>query len=249
MEAKVYNQKGKEVGTVTLPVNVFGARFNADLVHQVVTSMQSNERDPIAHAKTRGEVRGGGKKPWQQKGTGRARHGSSRSPLWVGGGTTHGPRNDRNWHKRIPHGMKLSAFASVLSKKHTDGEILFLESLEIPTGKTRDAKDTLGTISSVKGFELVAGKKKNAIIIAVEKKTPELSRSFQNIGNVLLEEVRNLNPLTLLTYRFLALSPAALAVDVLTSRFQKKEITAKTPAVSKEPKTAKAKKPSRKAVK
>src|SRR6185369_9697615 len=101
MDSKVYNQEGKEVGSVKLPEGLFSTAWNADMVHQVVTSMLSSRRNNVAHAKNRGEVSGGGKKPWQQKGTGRARHGSIRSPIWVGGGTTHGPRNDKNYGRKV----------------------------------------------------------------------------------------------------------------------------------------------------
>ena len=104
--AKVYNQSGKEVGEIKLPANVFGLSWNADLVHQVITSMLSDSRVIYAHTKTRGQVSGGGKKPWQQKGTGRARHGSIRSPLWVGGGVTHGPRNDKDYSRKVNKKMK-----------------------------------------------------------------------------------------------------------------------------------------------
>ena len=90
VEVKIYNTDGKEKGVLDLPNNLFGLKWNADLVHQVVNSMHSSARTVIADTKGRGEVRGGGKKPWRQKGTGRARHGSSRSPIWKGGGATHG---------------------------------------------------------------------------------------------------------------------------------------------------------------
>src|SRR3989344_5026421 len=101
METKLYNQKGDESGKIEIPESIFGLPWNADLVHQVVVSMMSSMRHPIAHTKTRGEVSGGGKKPWQQKGTGRARHGSTRSPIWVGGGVAHGPRNDKNFDRKV----------------------------------------------------------------------------------------------------------------------------------------------------
>src|SRR3989338_1505182 len=103
MESKLYNIKGEAIGTFDAPEKIFGLPWNADLVHQVVVSMQGNARAGVAHTKDRGEVRGGGKKPWQQKGTGRARHGSSRSPIWKSGGGTHGPRQDKNY---APEGQR-----------------------------------------------------------------------------------------------------------------------------------------------
>src|SRR3954465_13891851 len=126
MQTEIYNVEGKKAGNITLPENVFGLRWNADLVKQVVDSLLSSQRKNVAHTKNRGEVRGGGKKPWQQKGTGRARHGSSRSPIWVGGGITHGPRNDKNYERLVSKKMKTKALHTLLSRKWKDGEVLFV---------------------------------------------------------------------------------------------------------------------------
>ncbi len=120
LEATIYNQKGASAGSITLPKSVFGAKWSADLVHQVVVAMQANQRSGTAHTKDRSEVRGGGKKPWAQKGTGRARHGSSRSPIWVGGGVTFGPRTEKDYSQKINKKMANKALGVLLSKKMKD---------------------------------------------------------------------------------------------------------------------------------
>ena len=101
METTLYTQKGTETGKITLDAKIFGLKWNADLVHQTVVAMQANARTPVAHTKDRSDVRGGGRKPWKQKGTGKARHGSTRSPIWKGGGVTHGPRNEKSYDQKI----------------------------------------------------------------------------------------------------------------------------------------------------
>src|SRR3989304_3611811 len=106
MEFPVYNKDGKEVGKASLSDAVFGLKWNSDLVHQVVIGQAANQRQGTAHAKGRSEVRGGGRKPWKQKGTGRARHGSIRSPLWKGGGVTFGPTSQRNFKVQINKKME-----------------------------------------------------------------------------------------------------------------------------------------------
>jgi len=117
MNADVYNLNNEKVGTVELPENVFGAKWSPVLVKQVVDAQRANARDPWAHAKGRGEVRGGGRKPWRQKGTGRARHGSIRSPLWIGGGKAHGPRKERDYSQKVNKKMRRLALFSALSRK------------------------------------------------------------------------------------------------------------------------------------
>jgi len=218
MEANVYNQKGKSSGTVKVPESVFGASWNADLVHQVYTSMMSEKRVPVANAKMRGEVRGGGKKPWKQKGTGRARHGSIRSPLWPGGGVTHGPRAEKNYSKKINKTMKVRALATILSKKFKDGEILFVKNIAFTEPKTKEARETLVGLSSVEGFKSLTGKKKNAAYIAIPKLSPEFKRSFSNIGSVEVTEIRNLNVTDALTYKHIVIVDPEESFKILESR-------------------------------
>ncbi len=206
MEHIIYNQKGKEAGKIKLSESIFGVAWNADLVHQVVTSMMSSARHPIAHTKTRGEVSGGGKKPWQQKGTGRARHGSTRSPIWVGGGIAHGPRNDKNFDRKVNKKAKSKALYAILSKKLKDGEILFVDSLNFSKPQTKDAKEIIVSFSKIKGFEKFSTKPKNVALIALDKKTTEVTKSFQNFGNVSVEELRTINPVSLMNHKYLVIA-------------------------------------------
>jgi large subunit ribosomal protein L4 len=201
MEAKLYNQEGKEKGTVTLPDSIFGLPWNSDLVHQVVVSMTSSARRGTAHAKTRGEVRGGGKKPWQQKGTGQARHGSTRSPIWVGGGVTHGPRKDKNYDRKINRKMKAKALFTILSRKMRDGEVIFVDDLKLKDAKTKHAVELLSNFKKVNGFEKVFGNKTNSVLVTLGERNDLLLRSFRNIGNITMDEVRNINPVSLLNHR------------------------------------------------
>lgn len=205
MDTIVYNQKGQESGKIKLSEKAFGLPWNADLVHQVVVSMMSSARDPIAHTKTRGEVSGGGKKPWQQKGTGRARHGSTRSPIWVGGGIAHGPRNDKNFARKVNRKAKTKALFTLLSKKFKDGEILFIDSLKFTEPKAKNAKSILNTFAGIKGFEKFSTKPKNLAILAIDKKYPEITKSFKNFGNISLEEFRNINPVSVLNHKYLVI--------------------------------------------
>jgi large subunit ribosomal protein L4 len=220
METALYTQTGASAGKFTLPETIFGLRWNADLVHQVAVAMRSNERDSIANTKTRGEVSGGGKKPWQQKGTGRARHGSTRSPLWVGGGIAHGPRSDKNYSRKINRKAKAQALFVILSQKYRDGEILFVDSLKFTTPKTKDAKTVIDSLSKIKGFERLNTKPKNAALIAIDKKYPELMKSFNNYGSVAVEELRSINPLSALNHKYIVIADPAVSLAALTQKKQ-----------------------------
>jgi large subunit ribosomal protein L4 len=216
MEATIYNQIGKPVGKTKLPESIFGVPWNADLVHEVVRLMNSNSRNNIAHTKTRGEVRGGGKKPWKQKGTGRARHGSSRSPIWVGGGVAHGPRNDKNFDRKINKKARAKALYTILSRKFKEGEILFVDSFDLKTPKTKEAKSILASLATIKGYERLVTKKQNTAIIALEKKTSAIEKSFQNFGNISVEEFRNVNPVSVLNSTYLVIMNPVESLKALT---------------------------------
>ncbi|MEN9912771.1 MAG: hypothetical protein RLY66_179 [Candidatus Parcubacteria bacterium] len=217
MEAPIYNQSGKATGKITLSKDVFGVPWNADLVHEVVRLMNSNSRNPIAHTKTRGEVSGTGKKPWKQKGTGRARHGSRRSPIWVGGGIAHGPRNDKNFSRKINKKARAKALYTVLSRKFKDGEIIFLDSVNFAAPKTADAKKVIGSLATIKGYEKLATKKTNTAIIAMDKKADAVTKSFRNIGSIAIEEFRNINPVSIMNHTFLIVTNPEVSLKTLGS--------------------------------
>lgn len=205
MEATIYNTKGKEAGKIALNEKVWGLTWNGDLVHQVVTSMHSNARAGTAHAKDRSEVSGGGKKPWQQKGTGRARHGSSRSPIWRHGGVTHGPLTEENNEKKINKKMMMKALYTVLSEKLRKNEILFIDAISMKEPKTREAKNIITAISGIKGFEKLLTKKNNAAYITIGEASPIIQKSFANFSNMHFDVIKNMNPLDLLRYKFVVM--------------------------------------------
>lgn len=215
LSAPIFSTDGKEAGTIDLPEAVFGLAWNGDLVHQVVTGMQSNARFGNAHTKDRSEVSGGGKKPWKQKGTGRARHGSSRSPIWRGGGKSFGPRNEKDYTKTISKKMRVKALFTALSQKFADGEIIFVESLGIDAPKTKQAEAVLAALAPK--FEKL-GKAKNAALIASVEKTEAVKKSFANIKRVDVEEVRNLNPVDVLGHTYLIIESPTEAVQVISER-------------------------------
>ncbi|MDR0856653.1 MAG: 50S ribosomal protein L4 [Clostridiales bacterium] len=153
---KVYSQTGAETGTLTLSESVFGQAYNNALIHQVVVAQQNNKRQGTKSALTRTEVRGGGKKPWRQKHTGRARQGSTRSPQWTGGGVVFAPK-PRDFSQKINKKMKTGALLSALSKKLADGELIVLDKLTLAAPKTKEVVKVLASLKLDKSVLLVLG--------------------------------------------------------------------------------------------
>lgn len=218
IQSKIYDQKGGIAGEIDLPAKVFAAKWRSDLVHQVVEGMRSNKRAGTADTKDRGEVRGGGRKPWKQKGTGRARHGSSRSPIWVGGGVTHGPLAEKNYKRKISKKMRAQALFSVLSKKLKDSELLFIDSLEIPTVKTKSAVAIVKNLAKIGKFKLLATSKKPKVLMALYERNEKTEKSFRNIPTLEIVFLKNLNPLDVLNYKYLLIENPVESVKFLESR-------------------------------
>lgn len=202
MKTAVYNQDGKENGEVLLPKEIFDVKMNTDLVHQVVVAQISNRRQVIAHTKDRGEVSGGGKKPWRQKGTGRARHGSSRSPLWRHGGVTFGPTNEVVYKKEIPNKMKRKALFMVLSDKVRNNLLVVLEELKLEKAKTKLAAEILNRLPSKKESTLVALPKMDKILIS----------AMRNIRGVSSMQAKDLNCLDAISSKYLVLPKESIKI-------------------------------------
>lgn len=218
LAAPVYSQEGKEVAQITLSEKVFGVAWNANLVHDVVVSMQGNARTNSAHTKDRSEVRGGGKKPWKQKGTGRARHGSSRSPIWSGGGVAHGPRNDRDFSRKINKNARAKALASVLSEKMAHDQIVFVDALTFATPKAADARKFISAIAGIESVKEIGTKKMNAALIILADRDENAELSFRNFGNVRVMNVKDVNPVELLTYKYVVVAKPEESLKTLETR-------------------------------
>lgn len=222
MKTKVYKHDGTESKTLDLPENIFGLNWNADLVHQVFVSMRSNARANTAHTKDRSEVRGGGRKPWRQKGTGQARHGSKRSPIWAGGGITFGPRSERNYDKKINKKMRSKALFVALSQKMRDGQILFVDSLADISGKTKDMLSTLKNFEKISGFETINTPKHNNIFMTSPEITEMLKNGAKNIAHVTLQDVKNLNVVDVMNYRYIVMANPESSVEFLQTKLTNK---------------------------
>ncbi len=205
MKIDVLNQNGEITGSAVLPKEIFEVKFSADLVHQIAVLLSANKRQNSAHTKNRGEVRGGGKKPWRQKGTGRARHGSIRSPLWRGGGITFGPRTERVFQGEVPKKMRRKALFMVLSEKAKNGELIILDKIELAgtqngCGKTKEMAGILQKLPC----------KGHSTLIATPDYDKKVFLASRNIKKTSSEDARNLNALDLLNTKYLLMTKQSI---------------------------------------
>ena len=202
MKIKVYNQNGEETGEVELPKAIFEVPLNSDLVHQVVVAQQANRRQGSAHTKGRGDVSGGGKKPWRQKHTGKARHGSIRSPLWRGGGVTFGPTKDRVYAKNLNIKMRRKALFMVLSEKAKNNFVLLVEDLKIEGPKTKAIKTMLSKLPCKEETSLLA-------LPAMDKNVILSARNIPKIDTI---QAKDLNTLDALKSKYIVMPKESIEV-------------------------------------
>ena len=200
IKVKIYDWQGKETGSEVLDPKLFGVKVNPELIHELVVAQQKNSRQAIAHTKGRAEVRGGGKKPWRQKGTGRARHGSIRSPLWVGGGITFGPTSKRNFSIRINKKVKAQGLAMVLSDKVANDKLVLVESYNMPEPKTKMLKTTLDKLPS----------KDKSVLIVTKSAQDNIIKAANNLVDVNTIYFGSLNLVDLLKNEYLVINKELL---------------------------------------
>lgn len=204
---KKYNQQIDEIGKQELNSAIFGVKAKPELIKQVVVAQQANSRQVLAHAKDRSEVRGGGKKPWKQKGTGRARAGSNRSPIWIGGGVTFGPTKERNFSLKINKKMKKKALFMCLSDKVKNEKIILFDKIKLEEIKTKKIVDMLKKIDNKiinnndKNSKKIS--KNNNILFIIGDKSENIVKSIKNITDIGTIRADCLNTIEVLKYKYL----------------------------------------------
>ncbi len=204
-KADIYNQAGEKKGSLELEPKLFGVEINPELVQQAVRTHMANARTTVAHTKDRSEVRGGGRKPWRQKGTGRARHGSIRSPLWSGGGVTFGPRQDRNYTLKMNKKARRKALCMALTDKAQRNKIVILEDLQFKSIKTKQLAGLLQALS--------IGTK---VLIITPGADAILAKSARNMPQVSILPANSLNTVAVLRPEVLLAPKPSLDVMIKT---------------------------------
>jgi large subunit ribosomal protein L4 len=211
IKIKIYNQKAEIVAEHELSKKVFGVKIKHDLVHQVTLAQMNNQRQVLSDTLGRAEVRGGGKKPWKQKGTGRARAGSNRSPLWRGGGVVFGPTSERNFKQKINLKMKRKALCMTLSDKAESLAIAVIEKIDMGGYKTKDFDVILkGLEKNAWNTDNKDKKFRRSLLLIHDTKDKKLIYSGRNLSGVSIINLDNINILDLLKYRKLVMTLGAL---------------------------------------
>ncbi len=201
VDMNVHSIEGEKIGEIKLKDDMFNAKINKHIVHQIVKRYLAEKRRGTASTKGRSEVRGGGKKPWKQKGTGRARAGTIRSPIWVGGGVVFGPEN-RNYGYSIPRKMRLVALKSVLSDKVKNDDIIILDKIELKNGKTKDITYIFEKLNI----------NSDKIIIVIDKEDEIIKRAVHNLKNTIVITANKINTYDLVNYQKMLITKGALKI-------------------------------------
>ncbi|MBU4299280.1 50S ribosomal protein L4 [Patescibacteria group bacterium] len=220
MKITVYNQKGERVEEIELPKEIFEVKINPDLIHQVSVSQLANRRKRIAHTKGRGEVSGGGRKPWPQKHMGRARHGSIRSPLWRHGGITFGPTKEKVFKREIPKKMKRKALLMVLSAKVKSNLLIILDKIKLAQPKTKLMAKVIENlrVKIARPPGLRPGEvgrenfKKGSILLILPDMDENLILAARNLPKVTLIQAKDLNCLDMLSFKYLIMPKESIRV-------------------------------------
>ncbi len=214
LKIKVYNQAAEPVKDLELAEKIFAVEANHELLHQALVAQMANGRQVLAHTKDRSEVSGGGKKPWKQKGTGRARVGSSRSPIWIGGGVTFGPTKDRNFKQKINQKMKQKALFMVLSDRVKNESLVVLDNIDFNEYKTKKFNELLGGLE-----KKVLKTERRDILVLNDSKDDKLKYSGRNLTGVKIINLENVNLTDVLNFRYLLITEKGL--ETFTKRYNK----------------------------
>jgi len=201
MKTKVYNLEGKSNSDVELNDKVFGVEVKPEVVHEVFVAISNNKRQPWAHTKDKSEVSGGGRKPWKQKGTGRARHGSNRSPIWVGGGITFGPRNERNYKTKINKKTRRLALKMTLSDRFESKALWVMDNFDFSEPKTKVFVEFLSKLPA----------EQKTFLILTDEKDDKLMKMTDNLEKIDVMRAGDVNVYTLLNHQGLIMSKDAVA--------------------------------------
>ena len=209
-KANVYNMKGEKQRELDLPEAVFSVETELSIIQEIVVAFEANQRQQFAHTKDRGDVRGGGKKPWRQKGTGRARHGSIRSPLWVGGGVTFGPRNNRNFKKKVNKKVARKALKMVLSDRAAHGVVSLIDTFDLKEGKTKTCAQLIKSVGAEKA---------KRVLFVTHGVNKDVVRCARNLPNTSVTTAADLNAYTAIKNKAIVLEEGCL--ELLVKRLSK----------------------------